>query len=81
MRAPDDLPPPLARRAARTVAVELETVELLGQLADGTTYRYWTFDGKVPGPMLRVRVGDTRRGHDAQSATTAGSSTMSTSMP
>jgi nitrite reductase (NO-forming) len=25
----------------------------------GTTYRYMTFDGQIPGPMLRVRVGDT----------------------
>ncbi|MDF2780718.1 MAG: nirK [Geminicoccaceae bacterium] len=59
VRAPDDLPGPLVRRDAQTVVVELEAVELLGQLDDGTTYRYWTFDGKVPGPMVRVRVGDT----------------------
>jgi nitrite reductase (NO-forming) len=59
VRAPDDLPAPIGRRAPQTVKVELEAVELLGQLDDGTTYRYWTFDGKVPGPMLRVRVGDT----------------------
>jgi nitrite reductase (NO-forming) len=38
---------------------DLETVELAGQLADGTTYTYWTFNGKIPGPMIRVRVGDT----------------------
>jgi nitrite reductase (NO-forming) len=41
------------------VKVELEAVELVGELDDGTTYRYWTFDGKVPAPMVRVRVGDT----------------------
>ena len=28
-------------------------------LADGTSYRYWTFNSEVPGPMVRVRVGDT----------------------
>lgn len=27
--------------------------------ADKVTYTYWTFNGKVPGPMLRGRVGDT----------------------
>jgi nitrite reductase (NO-forming) len=27
-------------------------------LADGTSYRYWTFNGQVPGPFVRVRVGD-----------------------
>jgi nitrite reductase (NO-forming) len=39
--------------------MQLEAVELEGQLADGTTYTYWTFNGRVPGPFLRVRVGDT----------------------
>jgi nitrite reductase (NO-forming) len=58
-RAATDLPVPLAKRAPQTVEVNLETVELVGQLDDGTTYRYWTFNGQVPGPMLRVRVGDT----------------------
>ena len=26
---------------------------------DGVAYTYWTFGGTVPGPMLRVRQGDT----------------------
>jgi nitrite reductase (NO-forming) len=43
--------------------VDLEAVEIEGQLADGTTYTYWTFDGKVPGPFIRVRVGDTIEVH------------------
>src|SRR5262249_55009252 len=30
-----------------------------GNLSDGATYRYWTFNQKVPGPFIRVRVGDT----------------------
>ena len=34
-------------------------MELIGRLANETTYTYWTFNGKVPGPLLRVRVGDT----------------------
>ncbi|MEQ9046738.1 MAG: copper-containing nitrite reductase, partial [Sneathiellaceae bacterium] len=59
VRAPTDLPAPLVRRQPATVQVKLETVELVGQLDDGTTYRYWTFDGQVPGPMVRVRTGDT----------------------
>lgn len=28
------------------------------QIANGVTYRGWTFGGTVPGPVLRVRVGD-----------------------
>ena len=54
-----DLPGPLARRGPATVKVDLETVEVTGQLADGSTYQYWTFNRKVPGPFVRVRVGDT----------------------
>ncbi len=56
---PAKVPAPIGKREPKTVRVDLETVEVDGQLADGTTYRYWTFNGTVPGPMLRVRVGDT----------------------
>jgi nitrite reductase (NO-forming) len=59
IRDATDLPPPITRRNPETVRVHLDTVEVMGQLADGTTYRYWTFNGKVPGPFVRVRVGDT----------------------
>jgi len=59
VRDPTDLPPPIGSRAPRRVKVELETVEVTGNLADGATYRYWTFNQKVPGPFIRVRVGDT----------------------
>jgi nitrite reductase (NO-forming) len=59
VRDPMDLPPPLPRRGPMNVRVDLTTVEVEGRLADGTAYRYWTFDGKVPGPFARVRVGDT----------------------
>src|SRR5262245_10464694 len=58
-RDPADLPGPLPAGPPRTVAVELEAVELTGKLANETTYNYWTFNGKVPGPFLRVRAGDT----------------------
>ena len=59
VRDPADLPAPVGDRPAQKVRIDLEAVELNGQLADGTTYTYWTFGGKVPGPFLRVRVGDT----------------------
>jgi len=57
--APTDLPAPVAGRGAQVVRVELDTIERVADLADGTTYRYWTFNGQVPGPFVRVRVGDT----------------------
>jgi nitrite reductase (NO-forming) len=60
---PSDVPPPVGNRAPQTVRVDLVTVELEARLAEGTTFGYWTFNGKVPGPMLRVRVGDTVEVH------------------
>jgi nitrite reductase (NO-forming) len=58
VRDPTDLPASVGNRPAQKVRIDLEAVELEGQLADGVTYTYWTFGGKVPGPFLRVRVGD-----------------------
>jgi nitrite reductase (NO-forming) len=57
-RDPSDLPPPLPVREATSVHFDLEAVERVGRLSDDSTYQYWTFNGKVPGPFLRVRVGD-----------------------
>jgi nitrite reductase (NO-forming) len=57
--APDNLPAPIGDRAPETVDIELISQEIDGVLADGTTYTYWTFNGTVPGPMIRVMVGDT----------------------
>jgi nitrite reductase (NO-forming) len=58
-REPNDVPPPIGKRDPQTVRVDLLSVELEGRLAEGTTFGYWTFNGKVPGPLIRVRVGDT----------------------
>lgn len=58
-KSPADLPGPVSRTAPQQVVLNLETVELEGRLADGTTYTYWTFGKTVPGPLLRVREGDT----------------------
>jgi len=58
-RDPTDLPPPIQRREPQTVRVDLITEEIGGRLAEGATFVYWTFNGKVPGPLIRVRVGDT----------------------
>jgi len=52
---------PVGMRKPKTLKFTLEAQEVLGVLdaAAKTTYTYWTFNGKVPGPMLRARVGDT----------------------
>ena len=58
---PADVPAPVGNRNPGVVQLTLTTEEVVGMLdpAAGTTYRYWTFNGKVPGPMIRVRQGDT----------------------
>jgi nitrite reductase (NO-forming) len=58
-RDPADLPPPIGERGPMNIHFDLETVERIGRLTNNATYEYWTFNGKVPGPFLRVRVGDT----------------------
>src|SRR3989344_5016728 len=59
VRPATDLPPPITRRAPAVVKVNLVTQEVVGKIADGATFKYWTFNSKLPGPMVRVRVGDT----------------------
>jgi len=59
VRNPADLPGPIGDRPPTTVKVDLLAQEVEGQLTDGTTFTYYTFNGQVPGPMIRVRVGDT----------------------
>ena len=58
-RDPTDLPGPIGDRPPQHLVIRMEAIELDGQLAEGTTYTYWTFDGKVPGPFLRARQDDT----------------------
>src|SRR5690606_29943356 len=41
---------PVGDREPEHVTIDLETTEVLGFLAPGSTYRYWTFNNKVPGP-------------------------------
>jgi nitrite reductase (NO-forming) len=52
------VPPPIIRRTPAHVIVDLEVRELVRQLASGVDYTFWTFDGAVPGPLIRVREGD-----------------------
>jgi nitrite reductase (NO-forming) len=56
---PHDLPPPITRTEPAVVPVELETLELVAEVEPGVTFDYMTFDGRVPGPLIRARVGDT----------------------
>lgn len=60
---PPEVPPPITRRNSATVIVRLESFEKRGQLADGVEYEFWTFGDSVPGPLIRVREGDTVEVH------------------
>jgi len=61
VRDPADVAPPPGKREPQVAGISLVAQELEGKLDAvlGTTYEYWTFNGKVPGPMIRVRQGDT----------------------
>ncbi len=43
------------------VEVVLDAVETEQEIAEGVTYHAWTFGGTAPGPVIRVKVGDTVR--------------------
>lgn len=57
------VPPPISRSQPAQVVVNLEAKEFVGRLADEVQYKFWSFNGTVPGPMIRVRVGDTLELH------------------
>ncbi|UIP01441.1 copper-containing nitrite reductase (plasmid) [Halobaculum sp. CBA1158] len=58
---PTDVPDPIDRDTSETVEVDLTAREVRAEIEDGVVFDYMTFDGQVPGPMVRVRRGDTVR--------------------
>lgn len=56
---PNAVGDPVGAREPLHLTVDLETTEVIGQLADGSTYGFWTFNDQVPGPLIRARVNDT----------------------
>ncbi len=70
-----NVPPPITRTRSAVVKAKLVTMEVDGPLAPGieepTSYHFWTFNGTVPGPFLRVRQGDTLELTIANSSTSA----------
>jgi hypothetical protein len=55
---PNAVPPPITRDRSEVVTLSLTTREVIAEIGDGVFFNYWTFDGQVPGPMLRVRHGE-----------------------
>ncbi|MHA2027914.1 MAG: multicopper oxidase domain-containing protein, partial [Candidatus Kariarchaeaceae archaeon] len=58
IKKPDEIPAPVGARAAMDVEITIVTKEVTAKLDDGTSFTFWTFNGTVPGPMIRVRIGD-----------------------
>ena len=58
-----NVPAPIKRTSPAKVVIKFEAKEYVGELADGKKYKFWSFNGTVPGPMARVRVGDTVEFH------------------
>jgi nitrite reductase (NO-forming) len=56
---PADIPGPIKRNHPEIVEINLVAQEVLSNIAPVTSFHYWTFNETVPGPFLRVRVGDT----------------------
>ena len=57
-RDPADVPPPVDWDEPRHHEWELQTEEYVAEIEPGVTHRFMTFEGTVPGPMFRARVGD-----------------------
>jgi nitrite reductase (NO-forming) len=53
-----NVPDPILRDHPTKVIVNLEAEQVVGRLADGVEYPFWTYGGKVPGEFIRVREGD-----------------------
>lgn len=53
-----NVPPPITRKYATKVIINLEVREVTKTLADGVQYVFWTFGGDVPGSFIRIREGD-----------------------
>jgi len=57
------VPAPVARAKAARVVVNLKIEEKIGELSKDVQYEFWTYNGRVPGPFIRVREGDTLEVH------------------
>ncbi|MDZ7692001.1 MAG: hypothetical protein U5K69_12870 [Balneolaceae bacterium] len=55
---PTDIPSPISRNRPVTHDITLESKDLISEIEPGVEFKYMTYGGKVPGPMIRVRQGD-----------------------
>ena len=58
MASAPEVPPPITRRHATRVILNVEVREHVMSLANGVQYLYWSFGDETPGKFIRVREGD-----------------------
>ncbi|HYW35945.1 MAG TPA: copper-containing nitrite reductase [Balneolaceae bacterium] len=56
---PRNIPAPIGQREPKTHYITIESKEVIAEIEDGVKFKYMTFGGQIPGPMIRVRQGDT----------------------
>lgn len=56
---PTKIPPPIERDHPMHHEIALEALEVEAEIEPGAKFDYMTYNGQVPGPMIRVRRGDT----------------------
>ncbi len=62
-----NVPMPIQRKEPAVVEVHLNSSVKKVEIKPGIIYQYWTFNDAVPGPFIRVRVGDTLEVHHTDS--------------
>ncbi|GHB39843.1 nitrite reductase, copper-containing [Pseudovibrio japonicus] len=58
---PTKLPAPITYKTPRSHDVELVVKRVKSEILPGVTHTFMTFNGQIPGPMIRARQGDTLR--------------------
>ena len=53
-----EVPPPITRKEPVILQVELGSSVKVMEIGPSAKYQFWTFNGHVPGPFIRARVGD-----------------------
>lgn len=56
---PTAIPPAIGDRNPQEVIITMTAKEVISEVAPDIYFNYWTYDGRVPGPFLRVKEGDT----------------------
>ncbi len=57
LTSPPMVPPPITRKNATKVVVNLEIIEKEMRMADGVTYTFWTYGGQFPEVLFAYAKG------------------------